>query len=182
MSTKVFLCAGHELGGGASANGLCENPYNFVVGQIAAGALRRRGIDAEVAPLSRAGYPEDIHAKTAWINGCAHDGDLAIDIHLDINEPGCAAFAIGDSAELTAAGVLAAAIAERTGLQSRGGRPEAETAPGRLGFLHSTNCRAVLVELCSMNTSDAEFAKRPGARWAFGEGLAIGCLRVTESA
>jgi N-acetylmuramoyl-L-alanine amidase len=180
MSPRVFLCAGHELGGGASANGLWENPYNFLVGRIATEALQRLGVDAELAPLSLAPYPDDIHAKTAWINDRARDHDLAIDIHLDINDPGCAAFALDEDDELRRAGVLSAAIARRTGLRSRGGRPEGETAPGKLGFLHGTDCRAVLVELCSMNTSDAEFAKRPGARRAFGEGLARGCLRALE--
>lgn len=180
MSPRVFLCAGHELGGGASANGLRENPYNFLVGRIAAAELQRLGVDAEVAPLSLAPYPDDIHAKAAWINDRAREHDLAIDIHLDINDPGCAAFAFDQDDDLRRAGVLATAIARRTGLLSRGGRPEGETAPGKLGFLHGTNCRAVLVELCSMNTTDAEFAKRPGARRAFGEGLAGGCLSALE--
>jgi N-acetylmuramoyl-L-alanine amidase len=180
VSGRVFLCAGHELGGGAAANGLHENPYNFVVGTIAAGALRRHGVQAEMAPISTAGYPDDIHAKTAWINDRARPHDLAIDIHLDIGAPGSAAFAIDSPAELRAAAALADSVAERAGLESRGGKPESETAVGRLGFLHSTRCRALLVELCSMNTADAGIAKQPGARWAFAEGLAQGCLRTLE--
>jgi len=28
---RVFLAAGHEVGGGASANGLTESPYNLEV-------------------------------------------------------------------------------------------------------------------------------------------------------
>ena len=178
MSARVFLAAGHEFGGGAAANGLRENPYNAVVGALAVIGLRERGIEAELAPLSRRGYPNDIHAKVRWVNERAADRDLAIDIHLDIGDPGCAAFTIDRELDRTAGNTLALAIAERTGLACRGGRPESETAPGRLGFLHSTRCRALLVELCSMNSADAEFAQRPWAPLAFAEGLRDGCARV----
>lgn len=178
MSARVFLAAGHELGGGAAANGLRENPYNAFVGALAVARLRERGIEAELAPLSRRGYPDDIHAKVGWLNERAAEHDLVVDIHLDIGEPGCAAFTIDREPDRGAGTTLAQAIAERTGLACRGARPERETAPGRLGFLHSTRCRALLVELCSMNTADAEFAHRPGAPLAFAEGLRDGCASV----
>src|SRR4051812_4665334 len=178
---RVFLCAGHELGGGAAAGGLRENPYNARVGVLATAALRRRGVEAWLAPLTTRPYPEDVRAKVAWVNRRAAPPDLAIDIHLDIGEPGCAAFARERPIDLTLADAVAEQLARSTGLRCRGGLPERETAVGRLGFLHGVCCRGVLVELCSMNTGDADFAHSPGAVAAFARGLAEGGIAVLES-
>jgi hypothetical protein len=41
-------------------------------------------------------------------------------------------------------------------------------------------CRGLLIELCSMNTGDADFARSPGAVAAFARGLAEGCIAVLE--
>ena len=180
MTGRVFLCAGHELGGGASANGLRESPYNALVGMLTVKRLRHSGVEAWLGPLTQLPYPGEIHAKTAWVASRASSGDLAVDIHLDINEPGCAAFAIERPQALVMADALAEHISRATGLRCRGGMPERETGPGRLGFLHAVPCHAVLVELCSMNTSDEAFAKRPGARAAFARGLAAGCLAALD--
>jgi N-acetylmuramoyl-L-alanine amidase len=178
MSARVFLAAGHELGGGAGANGLRESPYNLEVALLAGRELRGRGIEAWVAPVTRRCGADEIHAKVAWVNARAEPDDLAVDVHLDINDPGCAAFAIDRPRDLADADTLAAEISRASGLGCRGGMPERETAVGRLGFLHGTRCRAVLVELCSMNTADARFAQRSGARARFGRGLAAGCAEV----
>jgi N-acetylmuramoyl-L-alanine amidase len=180
MSGRVFLCAGHELGGGASANGLRESPYNALVGLLTVRRLRDRGVEAWLGPLTTQPYPGEIHAKTAWVAARARPDDLAVDIHLDINEPGCAAFAIERPLTLSLADTLAEHLSRATGLRCRGGMPDRETGPGRLGFLHAVPCHAVLVELCSMNTSDASFAKRRGARGAFARGLATGCLAAVD--
>jgi N-acetylmuramoyl-L-alanine amidase len=180
MGRRVFLCAGHELGGGAGANGLRENPYNALVGLLAVEPLRNQGVEAWLGPLSREPYPGEIHAKAAWVGSRARPDDLAVEIHLDINEPGCAAFAIERPHALALADTLAEHLSRATGLRCRGGMPERETGPGRLGFLHAVPCHAVLVELCSMNTSDAAFAKRPGARAAFARGLAAGCRAALD--
>jgi N-acetylmuramoyl-L-alanine amidase len=177
-AARVFLAAGHELGGGAAANGLRESPYNLEVALLAARGLRARGVEAWVAPATRRLGAEEIRAKVAWINGRAEPGDLAVDVHLDINEPGCAAFAIERPRDLAAADTIAGELSRATGLACRGGMPERETAVGRLGFLHGARCRAALVELCSMNTADARFALRRGARARFAGGLAAGCVEV----
>jgi hypothetical protein len=175
---RVFLAAGHELGGGAGAGGMRESPYNLEVALLAARDLRAAGVEALVAPATRRRGAEEIHAKVGWINDRARPGDLAVDVHLDINDPGCAAFAIERDRDLADADVLAGELSRASGLGCRGGMPERETAVGRLGFLHGTRCRALLVELCSMNTADARFARRPGARARFGRGLATGCAEV----
>jgi hypothetical protein len=178
---RFLLCAGHPLGGGAGANGLRENPYNAKVGVLAVSLLRAAGREAYLAPLTRRPYPDEIWAKVEWVNRRARAGDLAVEIHLDINDPGCAAFAIEEPVGLQAADLLAQHLSETTGLRCRGGMGERETAPGRLGFLHGVSCLGVVVELCSMNTADAAFAAAPGARAAFARGLAAGCLAVPES-
>lgn len=178
---RVFLAAGHELGGGASANGLTENPYNLEVVHLAVQVLRTRGADAIAVPPTELSYPEELRAKIAWVNANAADEDLAVDVHLDINDPGCAVFAIEERADLAAAGVLAEAIARATGLACRGGLPERLTSVKRLGFLHGTRCHALLAELCSMNTDDAEFAKRPDAKVRFAAGLAKGCMELINA-
>jgi N-acetylmuramoyl-L-alanine amidase len=175
---RIFLATGHELGGGAEANGLRESPYNLEVALLAARELRAAGIEAWVAPVTRRRGADEIHAKVDWINRRARPGDLAVDVHLDINDPGCAAFAIERPRDLADADVLAGELARASGLGCRGGMPERETAVGRLGFLHGTRCRSLLVELCSMNTGDARFARRRGARARFGRGLAAGCAEV----
>ena len=177
---RVFLCAGHELGGGASANELRESPYNALVGLLAVKQLRDRGVAAWLGPLTTEPYPGEIHTKTAWVAARARPEDLAVDIHLDINPPGCAAFAIERPPALALADILAEHLSRATGLRCRGGMPERETGPGRLGFLHGVPCHAILVELCSMNTSDAVFAKRRGARGAFAHGLASGCVAALD--
>jgi hypothetical protein len=182
VSGRVFLCAGHELGGGAAANGLCESPYNARVVVLAVAELRRRGIEAHMAPLTTRPYPDEILDKAAWISERAEPHDLAVDVHLDINDPGCAAFAIERPADLHTADVLAERLSEATGLACRGGMPERMTAAGRLGFLHLVGCRAALVELCSMNTADALFAHAPEAPRAFARGLADGCEAVLACA
>lgn len=176
----MFLAAGHELGGGASSNGLTESPYNALVAVLAVRNLRAGGIEAHLAPLTSRGYPHDIHAKTAWISQRAGPRDLAVDVHLDIGEPGCAAFAIEDSRMLALADLIAERLARETGLRCRGGMPEGQTGPGRLGFLHALPCPAVLVELCSMNTTDSGYAKHSGARARFARGLARGCSDALE--
>jgi hypothetical protein len=181
VSARFFLCAGHRLGGGATANGVVENPYNAKVGLLAVQRLRAAGWDARLAPLTRREYPRETWDKIGWINARARPGDLAVDIHLDINPPGCAVFAIEEPIALAAADAMAAALSEATGLRCRGGMGEQETAPGRLGFLHGVRCLALLVELCSMNTVDAAFARAPGARAAFARGLAGGCVTVAEA-
>jgi hypothetical protein len=180
-AARFFLCAGHELGGGAAAGGLRENPYNAHVGMLAVQALRAAGREAWLAPLTRRPHPGDIHFKVDWVNSRARPSDLAVDIHLDIGAPGCAAFAIEDPLALASADALAAEVAAATGLWCRGGMPERETGVGRLGFLHGVRCRAALVELCSMNTPDAGFARAAGARAAFARGLAQGCVAAAET-
>ncbi len=175
---RVFLAAGHELGGGASANGLRESPYNATVVGLAVDRLRAQGAVAVAVPPSRLPYPEELRAKIDWVNAHAAEDDLAIDVHLDINDPGCAVFALERPGDLAAAGVLAASIARATGLGCRGGLPERLTFVKRLGFLHETRCRALLAELCSMNTDDAAFARRPDAPARFAAGLADGCLKL----
>jgi hypothetical protein len=89
-------------------------------------------------------------------------------------------FAIERPTDLEAAETLAKAIASATGRENRGGLPERLTAVKRLGFLHGTRCRALLAELCSMNTDDAIFAKRPDAPERFAAGLAAGCLELID--
>jgi hypothetical protein len=160
---------------------LRENPYNARVGVLAAAELRRRGVEAWLAPLTTRPYPDEVRAKVAWVNERAAPPDLAIDIHLDINEPGCAAFARERATELALADAVAEELARSTGLRCRGGLPERETAAGRLGFLHGVSCSGLLVELCSMNTGDADFARSSGAVAAFARGLAEGCIAVLES-
>ncbi len=177
---SVLLAAGHELGGGASANGLTESPYNVAVVELAVEKLQAHGIDAVAVPPTRLKYPDELRAKIAWINAHASDDDLAVDVHLDINDPGCAVFALEQPTDLEAAETLAKAIADATGLDNRGVLPERLTAVKRLGFLHGTRCRALLAELCSMNTDDAIFAKRPDAQDRFAAGLAAGCLEVID--
>ena len=174
VSGRVFLAAGHELAGGAK-KGLRESPYNARVAVLAVARPRERGREAWLAPLTTAGYPHGIERKLAWIGERARPGDLAVDVHLDIGEPGCAVFARERPACLASADALAAEIAEATGLRCRGGMPERETAAGRLAFLHGAGCDALLVELCSMNTADASFARTPGALARFAAGLAAGC-------
>jgi len=138
-------------------------------------------VEAWLAPLTTRPYPEDIRAKVAWVNRRAAPPDLAIDIHLDINEPGCAVFARERATDLALADAVAEELARSTGLRCRGGLPEREARVGRLGFLHGVRCRGVLVELCSMNTGDADFARAPGAIAAFAHGLAEGCIAALES-
>ena len=178
---RVFLAAGHELGGGASANGLKESPYNLEVVHLAVEALTAQGADAVAVPPTRLQYPEELRAKIEWVNAHAADDDLAVDVHLDINDPGCAVFALEEPSDLAEATTLAAAIARATGLDNRGGLPERLTFARRLGFLHETRCRALLAELCSMNTDDAAFAKRPDAQERFAAGLAAGCLELLSA-
>ena len=175
---RFFLSAWHSFGNGASAGGLRENPYNARVGLLAVAALRAAGREAWLAPLTSRRHPADIHTKVRWINDRARPDDLAVDIHLDIGSPGCAAFAIEEPDALAVADLLALELAVATGLRCRGGQPERETARGRLLFLHGIRCRAALVELCSMNTADARFAHSPGAKAAFAHGLANGCAAV----
>lgn len=177
----MFLAGGHEFGGGAGANGLRENPYNLDVARLAARRLRAEGVEAVVPPPTHRAGPEEIHSKVAWINSRARGQDLAVDVHLDINDPGCAAFAIERPRDLAEADTLAAAISRATGLACRGGFPERETAVGKLGFLHGTSCRSLLVELCSMNTTDARFAHRTDAKALFAHGLAAGCAEILEA-
>jgi N-acetylmuramoyl-L-alanine amidase len=178
---RVFIAAGHELVGGASANGLRESPYNLLVALLTARALRAQGVHAHVVPPARRGGADEIRAKVDWINARAVPTDLAVDVHLDINDPGCAAFAIERPRDLAAAHRVAAAISRAMGLRCRGGLPERLTAVGRLGFLHGTCCRSLLVELCSMNTDDAVFARRPDAGDRFAAGLAVGCADVLRA-
>lgn len=180
-SPRVLLAAGHRLGGGASANGLRESPYNLEVVLLAVRSLRAQGVDAVAVPPTRLPDRVELRAKVDWVNAHAAVEDLAVDVHLDINDPGCAVFAIDDPPELAAAAVLAAAIARTTGLGCRGGLPERLTFVKRLGFLHGTRCRALLAELCSMNTGDAEFARHPDAQRRFAAGLAQGCLELVSS-
>jgi hypothetical protein len=181
VTPRFLVCAGHTLGGGASANGLTENPYNAKVGMLTVDRLRARGHEAWLAPLTRRPYPEEVWGRVGWVNARARPGDLAIEIHLDINDPGCAAFALEEPVALTAADLIAAHLAAATGLRCRGGMPERETGVGRLGFLHGVHCLAAVVELCSMNTGDADFASAPGARAAFADGLAEGCVAVADA-
>jgi N-acetylmuramoyl-L-alanine amidase len=178
---QLFLCAGHTLGGGAEANGLRESPYNAKVAVLAVQRLRDAGCEARMVPLSRRRYPAEIWAKTAWINRYACPGDLAVEVHLDINEPGCAAFAIEEPISLAAADLLAQHLSSATGLRCRGGMGERETAAGRLGFVRGVRCLGLVAELCSMNTTDVLYATAPGARSAFADGLASGCLAILES-
>ena len=182
LSPKIILCAGHGLGGGASASGLTENPYNYVVAALAARELWCRGVRAIVAPLTRLVYPAELLTKIAWVAERARPGDLAVDIHLDINPPGCAAFVVDDAESLVRGETIARAISRETGLGCRGGRPEHEAAAGRLGFLHGVDCHAVVVELLSMNTADAAFAHRPDAQPKLALGLARGCADALGAA
>jgi N-acetylmuramoyl-L-alanine amidase len=178
MDARVFLAAGHELGGGASANGLRESPYNLEVVRLAVDALRARDVEAFAVPPTTLPPAQELRAKIDWVNAHAAESDLAVDVHLDINDPGCAVFATEEPPELAAAGVLAAAITRSTGLRCRGGLPARSTFHKRLAFLSDTRCRALVAELCSMNTDDAAFAKRPDAQPRFAAGIADGCVAV----
>ena len=174
----IFVTAGHPLGGGAAVGPLRESPYNAHVAVLTVWRLREAGLEAWMAPLTRRPYPHDIHFKTAWINARATPPDVAVDVHLDIGRSGCAVFALEGPEHLALADLVAEELARGTGLACRGGMPERETAVGRLGFLHGVVCRALLVELCSMNTDDARFARRPGAKGRFAEALATGLAEI----
>ena len=175
MTPRVFLAAGHELGGGAEAGGLRESPYNARVAMLAWRELRRRGVDAVVAPLTSRPYPDELNRKVAWLRDRVRADDVALDIHLDINPPGCAVYAREWPHDLALADDLAAHLSRATGLPCRGGMPERESAAGRLGFLRLP-CRAAVVELCSMNTSDAHYVRARGSAEAFARGLAGGVM------
>jgi N-acetylmuramoyl-L-alanine amidase len=175
---RVFLAAGHAIGGGARANGLVENPYNARVGLLTVAELRAAGADAWLVPLTREPYPADVLMKTRWIGERCSPQDLALDLHLDIGCRGCAVFTSAEPHDLAVADLLAAELALATGLRCRGGLPDSEADAGTLHFVRNTACLAMLVELCSMNTSDALFAHRPGSVSRFARGLARGCLEA----
>jgi hypothetical protein len=175
---NVFLSAGHELGGGAAHDGFSENPYVAVVGAMAVQVLRARGTPAWLAPLTTLPSPRELRAKLAWIAERARPGDLAVDIHLDIGRPGCAAFALAEPAELAAAATIAQHVSRGSGVDYRGAKLETESAPGRLAFLHDLPCRSILVELCSINTADLDLVRAPGSARTFAQALANGCQEV----
>jgi hypothetical protein len=169
---RIFLSAGHPLGGGGEAHGLRESPYNALVALLVVWRLRSRGHPVWLAPLTTAPYPFDIEGKTRWINARAQPSDLAIDVHLDLGDPGCAVFSLERPDCLAAADLVAEQLARATGLRCRGGMPECETAVRRLAFLHGLSCRGLLVELCSINTRDIRFARKVGAKGRFAGALA----------
>jgi len=173
--SRVFLSAGHELGGGASANGVAESPYNARVALLAWSELRRRGVDAIVAPFTGRPYPDELNRKVAWLRERVRAEDVALDIHLDINPPGCAVYAREWPPDLALADDLAAHLAQATGLPCRGGMSERESGPGRLGFLRLP-CRAAVVELCSLSTSDVSYVRQEGSAAAFALGLTRGVM------
>jgi hypothetical protein len=148
---------------------------------LAVRKLRSRGMSARLAPLTTEPYPGEVHRKVSWICARAGSDDVAIDVHLDVEKAGCAVYAVDRPRELALADMLAERVAEATGLRCRGGLPESETHVRRLAYLHSLPCLALVVELCSIGSSDLHFARRRGARDAFAEGLARGGADLCEA-
>ncbi|MDY6938073.1 MAG: N-acetylmuramoyl-L-alanine amidase [Cyanobacteriota bacterium] len=179
---RVFLSAGHggfengQIDPGVIAGNTTEASEAIQIRDLVASMLRTRQIEA-------IGVPDDLSAAQTldWINLRYRPGDIAIELHADgtlnPNIRGTTAYYIANNRERqeNAAQVLEALLAKVPQLQSRGTKPDTETATGRLLFCRGVIPPSVWLEMGFLTNPDDRFLIL-NRRQDMAEGIAEGLI------